>query len=61
MKHNMSPSLCLVGGISINTLWVKCDSQLVVNQVKEEYHVKGERMKKYLTEARTLIEGIKKL
>lgn len=32
---------------------------LVVNQIKGEYQVKDKRMKKYLTEEKELIEGIK--
>lgn len=33
----------------------KCDFQLVVNQIKEEYVEKWEKIKKYLSESRVLI------
>lgn len=48
-------SLCLARGVGVTSIKVNCDSQLVVNQVKEEYQANGKMMKKYLTKAKTLI------
>lgn len=47
--------LIITKGVGVASLKVYCDSQLVVNQVKGEYITKGEQMKKYLREAKTLV------
>lgn len=44
-------SLRLAKGIDIASLYVYCDSQLVVNQVKGQYAAKGEKLKRYMKEA----------
>lgn len=51
--------LPLARGIGVDNFRVKCESQLVINEVKGEYQAKGERIKQYLAEARVLVEGIK--
>lgn len=48
---------CLVRGVYATSLRIKYDSQLVVNQVKGEYVVKGEKMK-YLSETKVLLNKI---
>lgn len=45
-----------IGGVSLK---VYCDSQLVVNQVKDECATNGEKITVYLKEAKALAEGFK--
>ena len=37
---------------------VHCDSQVVTNQVNEDYECKGERMKKYLEQAKRRMDNL---
>ena len=43
-------------GVVIVVLY--CDSQVVTNQVKEDYECKGERMKKYLEQVRRRVDDL---
>ena len=47
--------------MEIESLTIKSDSQLVVGQVKGEYEAKEERMRKYLTVAKSLLTQFKKV
>ena len=38
---------------------IYCDSQVVTNQVNGDYECKGERMKRYLDQARKKVDGLK--
>jgi len=37
---------------------IHCDSQVVTNQVNDDYECKGERMKKYLEQVRKRVEDL---
>ena len=40
--------LDLVKAMGVTSVVVHCDSQVVTNQVSDDYECKGERMRKYL-------------
>ena len=64
-SNNMAKYEALLHGlqstITLKTdpLHIFCDSQLVVNQIFEEYTAKNEKMIAYLTEAKRLLEEFK--
>lgn len=37
--------LCLIRGMNLNSLRFKCDSQLLINQVRGKYTTKDDKMK----------------
>ena len=43
--------------MKVDSIEVSCDSQLVVCQVNEEYHARGENMVAYLNKVKELIKG----
>lgn len=45
--------------MNITSLIVKCDFELVVNQVKRDYMAKNEELKKYLNVVKELIKNVK--
>uniref|UniRef100_A0A2N9FY65 RNase H type-1 domain-containing protein n=1 Tax=Fagus sylvatica TaxID=28930 RepID=A0A2N9FY65_FAGSY len=53
--------LKLAKSIGVKNLNVKSDSQLIIGQVKGEYEVKEDRMKKYLTVVKDLLTHFKKV
>lgn len=48
--------LRIAKGVGVASLKVYCDSQVVVNRLREEYVAKGVQMQQYLMEAKTLAE-----
>lgn len=60
MKQSMEiliVSAKIAKGLGVRHLTIYRDSQLVVGQVKEEYEVWEENMKKYLNKTKELIES----
>ena len=54
MKYEaLLAGLKLSKSMGIENLTVKSDSQLIIGQVKGEYEVKEDRMKRYLTVVKT--------
>ena len=64
-SNNMAKYEALLHGLQstitlkADPLHIFCDSQLVVNQIFEEYTAKNEKMIAYLTEAKRLLEEFK--
>ncbi|PKI61583.1 hypothetical protein CRG98_018012 [Punica granatum] len=52
--------LMIAEGARVEKVLAKCDSQLIVNQVKGEYEALEKRMKTYASKARELLAGFKK-
>ncbi|PKI53514.1 hypothetical protein CRG98_026059 [Punica granatum] len=52
--------LMIAKGAGVEKVLVKCDSQLIVNQVKGEYELLEDKMKTYANRARELLTSFKK-
>ena len=48
----------LAKAVGVVSVVLYCDSQVVTNQVNEDYKCKGERMKKYLEQVRRRVDDM---
>ena len=48
----------LAKAVGVVSVVLYCDSQVVTNQVNEDYECKGERMKKYLEQVRRRVDDL---
>ena len=62
--NNKAEYETLVAGVDLTqaagamSVVVHCDSQVVINQVNDDYECKGERMKKYLEQAKNRVDDL---
>ena len=63
--NNEAKYEALVAGLDLTiaaratSVVIYCDSQVVTNQVNEDYKCKGERMKRYLDQVRRRVDDLK--
>ena len=50
--------LDLAKAIGATSVVVHCDSQIITNQVNNDYECKGERMKKYPEQVRKMVDDL---